>query len=885
MQISKPTISATSLKTESIKNPLGILPEKPRFSWEVASVQRSQVQTAYEITVYDENKKNIWSTGKVVSNKTLIVYDGKKLKVRTQYTWKVRLWDRFDHVSKWSETATFETGVREDDWADAKWIGSAKAENKTVANAPYLRHSFSTNTEVQRARVYITGLGYYELFINGRRVGKNVINPLVTRYHKRYFYNIYDVTKLLSSGINAIGVMLGRGNYATVDNGTDWQLGELANSPWTGNPKLRMKIYIEYTDGSQEEIVTDESWKTDLSPVIFDMPYYGEAYDARLEQDGWNQATFDDTAWENAVAVTAPAGIPEPQMAEPNMVVEVICPVAVTEPKKGVYVFDMGRIVTGWAELTVKGDVGTRIKIQYAEKLGSDGDIARVTFLADWMVDGELRQPQTDYYTLKGFQNEIWESKFTYKGFRYIQVTGYPGIPTFNSIKGKVVNAALEKIGDFQCSNVTFNYIHEICCNTLLNNLHSYPSDTPVYENLGYLGDGHLTQEMGMYNFDMIKYYEKWMNDIRDQVWHNGFVGHTAPAPCDSMRNAPEWSAAVCIVPWQHYQMSGDKKILLDNYRTMKKVFAYQRSLMVDDIATSCFGDHGTPNRNHRIMMISATSYVYHMSKILENVAKILRQESDVDFYTSECKIINAAFQKRFYHEKLQYYCEDETNEFVQSAQILPLAFGMVPKKLQPHIYELLSQKITAIDTGIFGTKYIFSKLTEAGYGNLAYQLANSHAFPSYGYCIDKGATSLWEGWGEYARSFDHHMLATIDDWFYKIIGGIQADDAGFSSVVIRPYLVGELTFVKAKIRTVRGMIAVSCARDTGGHYTLDVTIPANVTATVYIPALKADSVTEGGILASRAMGVTFICMDKNCAVYTVGSGIYSFKSVFSVPS
>ncbi len=1055
-------ISAVHLKTEYQTNPMGIDMDAPTLSWEVDSQARAQVQSAYQIKVADESGDIVWDSGKVESNETTgIEYEGEELSPMQKYTWNVRVWDKDNAVSDWSEQASWETGLTEEQWKDADWIGKASSVSspeslnleesnwiwvlngtdykyvpgetryfrKTIAPnteksvqkvllafsgddygtvyvngtqaaaieganawrkgdavditnlftagqnqisaeitnaskgyagfiakviiryndgtndifvtdeswkssltpeegwmlptyddssweipdqvltygvdpwkkqvnlpqieddnskvfdaAPMLRKEFSVqDKKVKSARAYITGLGYYELTLNGERVGDNMIDPLVTRYNQRYFYTTYDVTDQLLASENTIGVTLGRGYYGTIGNGMNWQTNGWSKAPWADQPKLRMKLCIEFENGETMQVVSDESWKTHDSATIFDEPYYGEVYDARLEIPDWDKPGFDDSQWEQAVLMEAPTGTVEPQAADANKVVDEVHPVSITNPKEGVYVFDMGRVVTGWAELNVQGNAGDMVTIQYGETLTEEGTLNRKDLVNDWDVDGFVKQASSDYYILKGGEEETWQPRFTYKGYQYIQVSGYPGVPTLDSITGKVINADLEETGEFSSSNEMFNKIHEIGKATLLNNLHSYPSDTPVYENLGYLGDGHLTQEMGMYNFDMVRYYEKWANDIRDQSKENGYMEQTAPMWNETKDNAPEWSAAICLVPWQNYQISGNKRTLADNYQTMKTVFGYQRSLMKDNIADSMWGDHANVSGN-RITPITATAYVYYMADIIAKSAEVLGYTDDIDYYTQEAETIKEAFHNKFYDEEQGFYCLNKGGTFYQTAQALPLALGMVPEEVIPRVVYEFSSRSSKMESGIFGIKYVFAELTEAGYGDIAYNMVNTEEYPGFGYWLSKGATSMWEGWTEGTRSRDHHMFATIDDWFYETIAGINYEGAGFSTSVIKPYAVGDLTNAQASLHTVRGKLSSAWSRAEDGTFSLNIEIPANTTATVYVPTADQNTVFESGIAADKAEGVSFLRMDNGFAVYSVGSGRYSFTSKYAAP-
>lgn len=858
-------IFATQLKTEYRENPIGI-GKKPRFSWEIGSENRAQTQLAYQLLVKNANGGIVWDSGKVYSSESVgVEYAGSPLQSRAVYSWQVCVWDKKD-IAAWSKTAAFETGIEEQDWLGAEWIG---AETKS---APYLRKNFVlAPKQVQKARLYVTGLGCFEAYINGKKVGEATALPIVTQYHKRYFYETHDVTELLNGAKNALSVMLGRGYYATLQSGMDWQADNWANAPWKDVQKLRLKLFVTYADGTEEEIFSDGSWKISESPLVFDEPYYGEAYDARAEIEGWNGSDFDDSAWKNARVVSAPLGKAEPIAVEGNFVKEILQPISVTSPKPGVWLYDMQKMCCGWCEIVVKGARSAQVKIQYSEKLKGDGTIDRVGLLQDHIFDGVLREGQTDYYTLKGNGEESWEPRFTHKGFRFIQVTADEGVEIVR-LCAKSVHTDVACIGEFACSNERFNQIHEMCKRSLLNNYHGYPSDTPVYENMGYLADGYITQDTAAYNFDVARFYEKWATDIRLQVKPNGYLEQTAPMWDEDKENAPEWSLGMIFTPWQHYLFYGDKKLLIDNFEEMKKVFSYQLSLGKDYIFRSMWGDHGGELRT-----ISPTAHMYYAATVLAEIAALLGE--DKSYYIETAERIKRAFHAAFYDENSGFYAE-KAGEFRLNAQILPLAFGMVPEKQKRALYALIEKKtaeLDKLDSGILSLKYLFSLLTENGLGETALKMILDEQYHSFGYLLNKGATTLWEDWGEYARSYDHHMYGTVDEYFYRTLGGICRDGVGFSSVVIRPYLSPTLQWCRAAVDTVRGEVK-SDWKKTENDFVFQVEIPANMTAKIYVPVWGAGHITESETPVEQVKEVTFIKEQDGYKVFAVGSGKYTFK-------
>ena len=1149
------SIRPVSLKTDYMAEPLGISYTAPRFSWELDSLKRAQTQTAYRIEVKDPEGIVVWDSQKVLSSETLSInYNGEALLPRTRYTWRVKVWDKYNVESSWSDNAWFETGMADSDWADAAWIqksvgrvtsaipggilegahvlqlprykdstgtiegtattchykgtirwkyaetfskpvkeayilyagtdatdlyingakidsisggetagyknitkyillnqetefgfltyntnsahyiatkiyivyedtttktivtdnsyGSKDDASQQLSNwkciatsdkaaswtdgitessiwmqgasrkvygtatgfpavnmpydsdsidgMPYFRREFSTSKEVSSARAHISGLGNFNLYINGDKVGDNVLDQLTTDVPDRFFYTTFDVTDMIENGDNAIGVELSRSGFASIDdayvytgdgNGDgdgDGIIDKSDKSARLGTPReytkpiLRMKLYVKYSDGTEDVISTDtQTWKCNQSPTIFDNKAYGEAYDARLEQTGWNTASFDDSQWTIAEASRyIPAGKLEPQTSEACKIMESFKPVAVWKnTATGSWIFDIGKEITGWVSLNnIRGKAGDNVTVHYSEWVKADEptdpyynygsqyptqflsgkidsydglSLSRYYLCVAWPGDGNEingipRHVQSDYYTFKGDSaGESWEPSMYYKGFQFVELKGLPDdfVPTLDTITAKAVYSGVSDTGIFESSDPVLNSVHNMARYSLLCNMHDFISDTPVYEDQGYLGDGAATQHLGMYNFGMEKYYEKWMYDIiGDLSGNQEYISLISPFGGRSAMptaRAYEWSAAIAIIPWTCYELSGNLQLLKDSYDAMLKMYDYfalewENSQTPYLLPVSGWGDHAarcTPN--HRFGAITANCYSYYSICLLAKTAELLGYTEDAIYYSNVAENIKEEFNKAFWDDEDKYYWDsaityksgnvtyNENEKFYSCANILPLALGLVPEEN----IEALTLKICDsafqnqnIDWGIFSNKYVYSMLTEAGYGDVAYKIATgTDKNTQYGYWVKAGYNTLTENM-RLARSRSHHMWATIDDWMYNDVAGLRNDGVAFSKSIIKPHIVGELTYAKGKIQTVRGELSSHWQNGEEG-FKLDIVVPVNTTSTVYVPAYNEEDVTESGVFARMADGVSFIKMEDGYAVYSVGSGTYSFHS------
>ncbi|MBC7364572.1 MAG: family 78 glycoside hydrolase catalytic domain, partial [Candidatus Aminicenantes bacterium] len=665
------------LRVEYLTNPLGVDVPKPRFFWKNNHPQRGQKQIAYEIIVSSiptAEKGDMWETGKVNSDSSIqISYEGKALQSNHTYYWKVRVWDEQGRVSPWSQVARFDTGLYSpSDWK-GEWIGG---EN-------LLRKEFELPSTPRRARVYISGLGYYELRINGRKIGDHVLDPGWTTFSKRVLYVTYDVTRALRQGSNALAVLLGQG--------------------WYKDRALMLQLYVEGEDGSLVEVHSDTSWKTASGPILEDSVYHGETYDARLEQPGWDRPGFEEKDWKPAKKVKAPGGILSAQLMPAIKVVDTIVPLTMTNPAPGVYVFDLGQNISGWAQLRVRGPRGTKVRLRFAELLYENG-----------MINQEnLRGARAeDHYILKGEGQEIWEPRFTYHGFRYIEVTGYPGTPKIDSVRGRVVHTAVTPAGNFSCSKQILNDIQRIILWGQKTNLHSIPTDCDQRdERMGWMGDAQVTAEEAMMNYDMAAFYSNFLRNIKDVQGDDGSITDTVPYVWGSRPADPAWGTAYPLIAWYMYQYYGDKRILEEHYDGLKKYVEFLKSKAENGLVKySYYGDWVAIDKCPGSLVSSF--YYYYDVKILAEAARILGKKPEAEAYLKLAAQIKKAFNREFLDQATRNYAGGS-----QTANTLPLFIGLVPDKARGGVWsnlfnDLVYKHDSHLTTGIIGTKYILDVLT-----------------------------------------------------------------------------------------------------------------------------------------------------------------------------
>jgi alpha-L-rhamnosidase len=897
------------LKSEYRVNPLGLDTPQPRLSWLLESRERGQRQTAYQVLVattpdlLSKGKGDLWDSGKVASGESVqVAYGGQPLRSGQRVHWKVQAWDREGRPSGYSPAAWWEMGLLAPaDWR-ASWITRKRAELLSERKmfeddpAPLLRKEFLLEKKISRARVYVSGLGYYELHLNGQRVGDQVLDPGWTAYSKRVLYSTYDVTDQLKRGQNALGVMLGNGWFNPLPLRL-WGHINPREHLTVGEPRVIVQLVAEFADGTSQTIVTDESWKVGNGPILRNSVYLGEVYDARKEQPEWDRPGFDDSGWPQAVSATGPLGPLRAQSAPPIRVTRTLKPVKLTEPKPGVWIFDLGQNFAGWARLRVQGPAGTRVRLRYGELLYPDGTLNGMTAVCgqikqggpDYRYDG-IGAPKTAWqmeeYVLKGQGEEVYTPRFTFHGFRYVEVTGFPGRPTLGALEGLRLNSAVTPVGSFTCSNERFNRIQQMVLWTELSNLFSVESDCPHREKFGYGGDIVAAGEMAMLNFDMARFYGKAVADLADAVRPNGGFTETAPFVGISDEGLGEgsgpvgWGTAQPFLLWRLYQYYGDRRLLEENYELTKRWIALLQSRAPDGILDNGISDHESLAPKPRAL--TGTAFYYFNVRLFSNIARALGKDAEAAAADTLAETIKTAFNRKFLQPGTGRY-----DTATQACQAFAFYLGLVPAEEQQRALAVLVRDIEDthaghLTTGIFGTKFMLHALADSGRADVAFRIVNQSTFPGWGYMLENGATTLWEHWefSDNTYSHNHPMFGSVSEWFYKVLAGINPapDAVGFDKIIIRPQPVGDLNWVKASYDSAHGKV-VSEWSWAAGQFKLHVQVPVGATATVILPAKEGTPVTEGGRPVERASGVQLLRKESRDAVLAVGSGEYEFGS------
>ncbi|MCY2928583.1 MAG: family 78 glycoside hydrolase catalytic domain [Planctomycetota bacterium] len=786
----------------------------------------------------------------------------------------------------WKTCDTEAPGWASTDFDDARWPlpeelgapGSGPLGGLFVAPpyhpAPFLRREFAVRAPLKRARAYVCGLGCYELRINGGKIGDAVRDPGYTAYDKRILYSTYDVTPSLRQGANAVGLILGTGWYK-VHQMAVWGFD---HARWHAEPRAIAQIVLEYEDGRTDTIVTGGDWKAATGPITFVSIYGGESYDARLERPGWDAPGFDDGDWEDAAVVDAPLGTLKAQRCPPIRITGSLPPVRITEPAAGVFVCDMGQNFSGHVRLSVSGPAGTEVRIRYGERLRPDG---RVTSAE---IDGLMiralpsQRFQTDTYTLKGGGPELWESRFVYHGFQYVEVTGFPGRPTPENILGRFAHTAMPPAGEFACSNELLNKIQKATRWAYLSNAQSIPTDCPQREKNGWTGDAHLAAEQGMLNFDSITFYAKWLDDVADSQDAEGRIPVIIPT-CGWGRGCnPAWDSAYYLTAWYLYRYFGDRRLLAEHYGRLQRYLDYLSAQARDHIMPPYSLGDWAPYETDTPTDLTTTAYYYLDHRILAQTARVLNKAEEADAYARRAEAIRKAFNARFFDPPTHSYGNGS-----QCSLACPLHFGLVEPQRRPGVVNALVQTVANrdyhLDVGVLGAKFVLRALSEGGRTDVAYRVATQTALPGWGHWIQQGATTLWEDW-KGTSSLNHVMFGDISAWFYKWLAGIDSDDAdgGFGRFMIRPQPVGDLTWVKAHHASIRGLIRSEWQRSEG-TFSLTVEAPVNTSATVVVPTRQAGQVLIDGQNPACAEGVRTMPGRAGEAVFEVGSGRYMFTA------
>ncbi len=868
--LASPGITPANLRCEYRVDPRGIDAAQPRLSWTLTSSERSQGQSAYRILVgssraaLDGGQADLWDSGEVASPASLnIPYAGKPLLSHQRCYWKVRAWDKNHTPSEWSPVASWFMGIlKPQDW-QATWIASSH----TAINSgplPMFRREFAVKRKVSRATAYICGLGFSELYLNGRKVGDHVLEPGWTNYRRTNLYATYEVEDFLRPGANAIGVVLGNGMY----NVAGGRYVKFTAS--FGRPKFILHLRLEYDDGTTQTIASDENWKVAPSPTRFSCIYGGEDYDARQEQPGWNEPGFAGQGWEAAEAVDDSAERLFSQSQPPIKVMQVFRPVKVSEPAPGIHVYDLGQNFAGWPQITVRGKAGAQIRLTPGELLDGKG------FVTQRSSGG----PEYFTYTLKGGWLETWHPHFSYYGFRYVQVQGNAEVI---DLEGQFLYASAPQAGEFSCSNPLFNRIHKLIDAAVRSNLQSVVTDCPHREKLGWLEVPYLMASSMGFDYDLTSYFPKIARDMRDAQTVEGLIPDTAPnyvVHAYGFGDSPEWGSAMVMIPWWSYRKYGDRRTLEASLPAMARYVDYLGNKAQDHIISYGLGDWydigpGEPGVSKLTPLgVTATATYYQDLRVMEQASLVVDREADADRYAVLAERVKEAFEHAFYNPKTGQYATGS-----QTAQAMPLVMDLCPSTERGRVLEALTSDVTRRGNqqtaGDIGYHYLVRALLDAGRSDLLFAMTNRTDPPSYGAQLAKGATSLTEAWdADPASSQNHCMLGHIEEWFYAGLAGIEAD---FDRIIIKPQPVGDLTWVKAWHDTVQGRVESSWKIDNLG-FELTVRIPANTSATVFLPGSSLEHVTESGRPVSQAEGVRYLRPEGSALVFEVASGQYTFR-------
>ena len=893
----------SGLKCEYRTEPLGIDSPAPRLNWIVESGLRGQAQSAYQVLTADSlqalasDTGNLWDSGKVLSRETLnIVYGGKLLRSGQRCFWKVRVWDMGGAASPWSAPSSWEMALLSPaDWK-GRWIGDGRptpARDEDFFKddpAPLFRKEFTLPADVRGARLYIAGLGYYEAALNGRRVGDQVLDPGWTNYAKRVFYSPYDVTGLLRKGPNCLGIMLGNGWYNPLPL-LMWGNRNIRESLPVGRPCFIAQLDIELGDGSRISIATDASWKSRPGPVLRNNVYLGEVYDARKEVKGWDRPGLDESGW--LPAVPGPGGALQAQPQPPIRVTAVIAPVKITRPEPGTFIADFGRNFAGLVRLHVEAPAGKTIRLRYGELLYPDGRLNPMTGVCGQIkgkkANGEnVGGPgspeiawQSDTYIAAGGREEVYAPRFTFRGFRYAEVTGYPGVLDPASIEGLALNSDVGPAGSFSCSNELFNRIQEMVRRTFLSNLFSVQSDCPHREKFGYGGDIAATSEAFIDNFDMAGFYAKAVRDWGDAARPDGMLTDTAPF-VGIQYCGVGWAMAHPLLLEQLYRYYGDRRLIEEQYETAAAWLDLVSAQNPEGIIKEGLSDHEGLEEASSPQM--ATPLYFQSARLMSRLAAVLGKAGDAARYERLAGGIRTAYLQRFLTPGTGTF-----SPTTQAGQAFALYTGLVPPGEKDAALSVLLKKVKEdgrghLSTGIFGTKFMLDVLSGSGHADAAYGIVGRRTFPGWGYMLENGATTLWEHWEGSDDTFSHNhpMFGSVSDWFFKWLAGIQPcpDAVGFDRIAIRPQPAAGLTWVKAFYDSMRGRISSEWKTE-GGRFVLTVTIPANTTAEVHVPASDPSAVIEGDRPAKSVPGLLYKGIERGAAVFSVGSGTYIFSSEF----
>jgi alpha-L-rhamnosidase len=893
-------VKVENLLTENQADPISIDALTPRFSWKLsAPAQRNVMQTAYEIkvTAYTDLKKGkhaVWSTGKVASDQSFYIpYNGETLLSGKKYYWQVRVWDNLGKASEWAVPATFQMGLLSPaDWK-AKWITPGFKEDSVMRPSPLFRKKFSLTKKVFSAIAYITAHGLYEAQINGHRVGDAYLTPGWTSYNKRLQYQAYDVTALLQPGENAAGAELGSG----------WYRGFIGYDPkpnlYGKDIALLFQLDVTYTDGTKATIVSDNSWKSSTGPVRFAEIYYGATIDDRMQQKDWSTTNFDDKNWYGVAVNDFPKDKLVATVNEPVRKHETFKPVKIFTTPKGEKVIDFGQNLVGWVQIKVTGQAGDKVTVSHAEVIDKAGNF----------YTENLRTARSqDVYILRGGAEETFEPQFTWQGFRYIKLEGYPGDLKPENFTAIALYSDMAPMGNFSCSNALINQLQHNIQWGQKGNFLDVPTDCPQRdERLGWTGDAQVFSRTASFNMNVHNFFEKWLKDVAADQYASGSVPFVIPnvlraGSGGEPGGSTGWSDVSTIIPWNMYLAYGDKRILEDQYSSMKAWVNYMQNQSKNNLWNTGFhfGDWLFYSLNDDTDGSSAITSKYliaqcfyaYSTQLLINAAKVLGKTDDEANYTALLAKIKGAYINEYVTPN------GLISSDTQTAYVLSLEFDMLPENLRQQAADRLVKNIRRYDmhltTGFLGTPYLCHVLSRFGYANIAYRLLLQDTYPSWLYPVKMGATTIWERWdgirpdGTFEtpsmNSYNHYAYGAIGDWMYRVIAGIDTkeDGPGYKQIIIKPTIGGNLQNASADYETNYGKIS-SHWKLGNGNLLLDVEIPVNTTATVYIPVNNGATVMESGKTVIAGQEFKQATPISGYAGFELGSGIYHFSTASPV--
>jgi len=891
-------LKLVNLRAEYKVNPLGLDTTRPRLGWQIESSSRGVTQSAYQIRVaggesgLQGEDGLVWDSGKVNSDDSIHrVYEGQPLKSGQRYYWQVRVWDNVGNATDWSAPAFWEMGlINPADWK-AEWIEPDLQEDPQKPNpAPMLRREFKSQGAIKQARAYVTSRGLYEMRINGQRVGDQLFTPGWTSYSKRLQYQTYDVTSLLRNGDNAIGVTLGDGWYRGFigfSNKRNYYGERLA---------LLLQIRITYSDGREETIGTDQRWKAATGPILMSDIYNGEAYDARLEKGAWSNPGFDDKDWSGVKVASHPKNNLVASAGPPVRNIEEIKPIKIIKTPAGETVVDMGQNMVGWVRLKVQGDSGATVTLRHAEVLDKEGN---------FYTENLRPAKQTVQYTLKGGGVETFEPHFTFQGFRYVEVKGYPGELTPDRMTGIVIHSDMSRTSEFETSSQLINQLQHNIVWGQKGNFLDVPTDCPQRdERLGWTGDAQVFARTAAFNMDVAGFFTKWLKDVAADQFESGSVPFVVPNVLGTgAGGSAAWADAAVIIPWTVYLSYGDRRILEEQYESMSRWVEYMKKRAGDDYVWNGdyhFGDWLAFNSTSPDYPgattgkdLIATAFFAHSTDLLQRAAHILGKSEDARRYSEQLAKIKTAFCREFVTEA------GRVGENTQTAYALALQFDLLPDELRSLAAKRLAQEIRQrkhLTTGFVGTPYLCQVLSRYGYLDEAYLLLNREQYPSWLYPVKQGATTIWERWdgirpdGSFQdkgmNSFNHYAYGAIGEWMYRVMAGIEIDEQapGYKHILIQPQPGGGFTSVKAAHETMYGRVSSAWTLKEN-RFELAVIVPANTRATVRLPKAQLATVTESGKPITNGNGITGARQDGDWVVVEIGSGQYRFAYATSPSS